>query len=99
MVQRNSFTLFTALALLGLLSLAFAHGHDSHVGDSTDMAMSGGAAHMAFASNGTMKPTALVRSSYFSHSEFSGLMLAHIAFMTIAWFFILPIGEHHHSES
>lgn len=31
-------------------------------------------------------------SSYFSYAPYSGLMLAHILLMTIAWFFILPVG-------
>lgn len=95
MVQGNSFALLTALALWGLLPLAFAHSHESHAGDPMDMAMSGAATHMASASNVTIKATTPVLPSYYSHSEFSGLMLAHIAFMTIAWFFILPIGDSH----
>ncbi|KAL8713959.1 MAG: hypothetical protein Q9220_002105 [cf. Caloplaca sp. 1 TL-2023] len=30
--------------------------------------------------------------SYFTHSGYSGLILAHIALMTVAWFFVLPIS-------
>ncbi|KAL8697500.1 MAG: hypothetical protein Q9224_002282 [Gallowayella concinna] len=35
--------------------------------------------------------TSPVPSSYFTHSAYSGLMVAHIGLMTVAWFFILPI--------
>ena len=71
----------------------FSHGHDSNSGDSIGMAMSEGTSHMASASNVTVNSTVPVLPSYFSHSDFSGLMLAHIAFMAIAWVFILPIGK------
>lgn len=91
MVRRHSFTLLTALSLLGLLPLAFSHGRESHGGDS--VGMFGGAFHVASVSNNTMNSMESMQTSYFSHPEFSGLMLAHIVSMTIAWFFILPIGE------
>ncbi|KAL8732147.1 MAG: hypothetical protein Q9166_002894 [cf. Caloplaca sp. 2 TL-2023] len=39
----------------------------------------------------SMSP-ASVPPTYFTHSAYSGLMLAHIGFMTIAWFFVLPIS-------
>ena len=93
MVPTYSFRLFQVLSLLGLLPLVFAHGHDSNTGDSVGMAMSEGTSHMASVSNINMNSTTPVLPSYFSHSDFSGLMLAHIISMTIAWFFILPIGE------
>ena len=89
MVQIHSFT------LLGLLPLAFAHGHDSNAGGSTGMAMSAGASHVVPVSDVTINSTVPMLPSYFAHSGLSGLMLAHIAFMTIAWFFVLPIGEPH----
>lgn len=31
--------------------------------------------------------------NYFTYPEYGGLILAHILLMTIAWFFVLPIGE------
>ena len=31
--------------------------------------------------------------SYFSYSEYSGILLSHIIIMTIAWAFILPVGK------
>ena len=31
------------------------------------------------------------RQSYFAYTDHSALMLAHIAFMTIGWFFVLPM--------
>lgn len=91
MVQRYSFILLTALSLLGLLPRAF--GHDSHAGDSVGM---GGASHVASILNLTMDTIEPMQPSYFAYSESSSLMLAHIVSMTIAWFFILPIGELHY---
>ncbi len=93
MVQRHSFTIVTAFSLLGLFPIAFGHGPESHAGDLVRAGMSGGASHTASMSNITMNSMEQVQPSYFSHSGFSGLMLAHIVSMTIAWFFILPIGE------
>jgi hypothetical protein len=84
--------------LLGLLPLAVAHGHD---GDAMDMDAMAGTSDSSVA-----RPTILSTSSdianlstpvyppnYFAHSEYGGLMLAHIALMSIAWAFVLPVGE------
>lgn len=32
-------------------------------------------------------------TSYFQLSAYSGLVTAHIAFMVVAWVFVLPIGK------
>lgn len=31
--------------------------------------------------------------NYASHEGYGGLMMAHILFMILAWFFVLPVGE------
>lgn len=94
MVQRYSFILLAALSLLGLLPRAF--GYDSHAGDSVGM---GGGSHVASILNLTMNTIEPMQPSYFAYSDFSGLMLAHIVSMTIAWFFILPVGKLYCSAS
>ncbi len=99
MVQRRSFAHLAILSLLGLVPLAFGHGFDNDVGDPMRMDMSGGASQLVSLSNTAMNSTEPVQPNFFSHSEFSGLMLAHIVSMTIAWFFVLPIGERRNSAS
>ncbi|KAL8975620.1 MAG: hypothetical protein Q9197_000170 [Variospora fuerteventurae] len=37
--------------------------------------------------------SAPISLTYFTHSGYSGLMLAHIGLMTVAWFFVLPIWQ------
>ena len=100
MVRKHGLAILTALWLLGLLPLTFGLGHDSHATGSMAMGtgMPGGEYHMASISSLTLNLTQPVHPSYFSRSEFSGLLLAHIVIMTIAWFFILPIGELHYSR-
>lgn len=75
------------LLLLCLLSVALAHGHDE--GEAMDV--SGG----EMGHNTTPNPSNATDSgppSYFRHTEYSGLMLAHIVLMSVGWIFILPIG-------
>jgi hypothetical protein len=72
--------------LLGLASVAVAHGHDE--GMSMDMGEPSVARPViTSAANGTAP------DSYFRYGEHSGLMMAHIFLMTIAWVFVLPIGR------
>jgi len=79
------FVTLAGVVLLGLASVAVAHGHDE------DMSMDMGEPSIA-------RPTLIsaanvtVPDSYFRYSEHSGLMMAHIFLMTIAWVFALPIG-------
>ncbi len=81
----TKYVTFAVAALLGLASVAVAHGHDE------DMNMNMG-------EPSTARPTitsaayATVPQTYFRYGKHSGLMMAHIFFMTIAWVFILPIG-------
>ena len=84
-----SFRYVLAAALLQVASTVVAHGHDEHgSNDMSDMNM--GAAH---------PPTKAGEVDKYSLPSYSGLdkhsdmMLAHIALMVLAWFFILPIGK------
>lgn len=46
--------------------------------------------------NGTLNMSSIATSSvpdsYFTYSDYSGLMMAHIILMTVGWLFVLPIG-------
>ena len=93
MVHRQVIALSTALSLLQAASHALAHGDDVHSSEVKNM---GAPTAMAVASI-TPSPTAnaslhMAPESYFSYPAMSGLMMGHIIVMTIAWFFILPIG-------
>lgn len=95
MVNRHTFLLATALSLLEVLALAAAHGHDSHATGaegrgSSEIAQSTPPPNLTVP---VTMSTPASPSSYFSHAPHSGLMLAHIFVMTVAWFFILPVGE------
>jgi hypothetical protein len=76
----------SATLLLGLASVAVAHGHDAQGG-------SIGAGHHG---NFTLPMAGqdvaeTAQPSYFRHDSHSGLMLAHIVSMSIAWVFVLPL--------
>lgn len=68
----------TSSLVLGLLPLAIAHGGDSH-GEVHDMDMP--------------KDDSEYPESYFSHPSHVGVIYAHIALMTLAWVFALPVGR------
>jgi len=79
-----------ALLLCALAALAAGHG-DGHM----DMSMD----HVEQTSNPTSAPNSpkhynlYDEPNYASLEAHSGLMLAHIVFEVLAWFFILPIGK------
>ncbi|ELR08363.1 hypothetical protein VC83_04626 [Pseudogymnoascus destructans] len=76
-----------ALLVLFFAIAASAHGDETHM----DMGMTATGAGVplgATPSNATLE----VPPSYFRHPEYSHLILAHIALMTIAWVFVLPIA-------
>ena len=94
MVETRTILLITALSLLEAFPRAFAHGHDDQGGEAMGMG-----ATMAAAVSHAM-PSATVNASvsatpesYFTYPALGGLMLGHIIIMTVAWFFMLPIGE------
>lgn len=79
-----------------LLSLADALPHDDHQRMGMDMNMDGtmDSSHSASAPS---NHTAYADSpdypmSYFAHKKHTGVIMAHIVLMVIAWFFALPIG-------
>jgi len=106
MVHTLALTYVSMLALLEVLPRAIAHGHGNATGEAADMDMGVSTASSAF--NSTPSPSMYASSglpeSYFAYPHLSGWMTAHIAVMTAAWFFILPIGEqisaqdHHHEN-
>jgi hypothetical protein len=73
-----------AAVLLHLSYTALAHGHDE-----SDDVMDG--MKMDKKPQGDL-PEWYTMDSYFGLSDHSGLILAHIVLMVLAWFFILPIG-------
>ncbi|KAI5460251.1 hypothetical protein BGZ63DRAFT_386828 [Mariannaea sp. PMI_226] len=83
----------TALILLiSLLPLVVAHGGSGR-DDSMSMDMSGGGGHSNQSHQvDTPKDESEYPPSYFSHPDHVGAIYAHIALMTLAWVFILPIA-------
>ena len=90
----SSLVYFAAPLLLSLAADALPH--DDHGSMEMDMGMDGGTR------SGHMGPAASTHAiyvddqdylmSYFSYQKHSGTIIAHIALMILAWFFILPIG-------
>ena len=84
--------LSTLFLLLGVGHKIAAHGHDSHNGME---GVTRGSATISPLANTTAAPTAITgteASSYFTYPHHLNLMLAHILLMSLAWFFLLPIG-------
>ncbi|KAL8717004.1 MAG: hypothetical protein Q9225_005721 [Loekoesia sp. 1 TL-2023] len=96
MVRRSFSILYAAFSLLAHTGITFAHGHDDHGESAMDLGASMTAASTsvpsAMPSATAAMSSAPVSQTYFTYSGFSGLMLAHIGLMTIAWFFVLPIA-------
>ena len=91
MIHLRNFIVISALLLLASSPHTIAHGHGDEGDEPMDM---GTAVTMAMTS---ALPTANSSSpatggSYFTYPSMSGIMLGHIVVMTIAWFFMLPIG-------
>jgi Domain of unknown function (DUF2427) len=83
---------FLAASLLQVTTFVVAHGHDSH----GEMGM-----EMGQKSNATMSISVDPNDpwylpSYSGLQAHSGFIMAHIAFMVAAWFFLLPIGMSFH---
>ena len=86
MVRIQSSQLPAALLLLASLPIVVTHTHGN---DGSVMA-----ALKSASTNTTLSATNTASlESYFAYSEHGGLMLAHIVLMTVAWVFVLPIGE------
>lgn len=86
MVYTRNLTYSAALLLLAVLPLALSHGDDHGSGTAAT------AVAQTSLWNSSTTFTSTSEQSYFAHSEYRGLVLAHIGLMIIAWFFVLPIG-------
>ena len=85
MVHTSSFKLIGAALLLVPTTVVLAQGHDNHTGETRPSPSS-----MPAATMGSSSPSP---QSYFGYPALGGLMLGHVILMTLAWFFVLPIGE------
>ncbi|KAL8739246.1 MAG: hypothetical protein Q9181_000137 [Wetmoreana brouardii] len=96
MVDKTIFIFNTAISLLAILPLTLSHEHGGHGQGGMDMgpSMTASTSTAALPMNTVTVPASskLVLPTYFSHPDYSGLLLAHIGLMTVAWFFILPIS-------
>lgn len=81
-----------ALLVLLFALTASAHEGETHMATDMDMDMIAGAGSGVPLGITPSNATLEVPPSYFRHPEYSYLILAHIALMTIAWVFVLPIG-------
>lgn len=73
-----------AAVLLQCSTLILAHGHDDNGAEKMDG---------KHAAEGMIEDDLWGLPSYSQLSAHSGMMLAHIILMVLAWFFILPIGK------
>jgi hypothetical protein len=80
-----------AVAVLGLIPAALAHGEDEGHG------MSGGPGHghggMAMTDADKPLPEDQYPPTYFAHPEHRVAVIGHIALMVLSWVFVLPAGE------
>ncbi|TVY34797.1 putative membrane protein [Lachnellula occidentalis] len=86
-ILSRSFAAPTVVVLLGLASVAGAHGHEG------DMKMDIGDTSISRPALAT-KPDTMDAGpqSYFQYGEHSGFLVAHILLMILGWMFILPVG-------
>ena len=92
MVHTQGVIHFAALFLLGVVPLALSHEDESLESGTGSMGFN--MAHLTSTpSAAALNSSVAEQQSYFTFPGYGGLMLAHIAIMVIAWFFILPIGE------
>lgn len=87
MCRKTIHAAFAAAFLLASLANALPHGDDHAMDMNMDM---GGDAAKPEAS---AAPAADSPLSYFGYGKHSGTIMAHIAFMVLAWCFVLPAGE------
>jgi hypothetical protein len=82
----SRFVTLVGVVLIGLVSVAVAHGEDE------DMSMDMGMGRPEITKPMDATVTA-VPNTYFNYGEHTGLLLAHVLLMTIGWVFVLPIGK------
>ena len=89
-------TFLRTAILLGLVSLAFAHGHEA-VEASSEASQHAGHGEDASATDMSANKASHALSdgppSYWSHPEHVGLIYAHIGLMVLAWVIALPLGK------
>lgn len=78
-----------AFPLLAVIHTVLGHGHDKTMDMAVYHLAQGQFPNMTGSANMT---ALLVPQSYFAYADHAGLMMAHIIFMVIGWFFVLPIG-------
>lgn len=96
MRMRSTAAYLIYLAAPLLLAHADALPHDDHHPMEADMDMKEGmhSNHSGSASsNHTAGDNQDYPMSYFAYQKHSGVLIAHVVFMVLAWFFTLPIGE------
>ena len=86
MVTAVGFRLIRAPLILAAFHTALVQGH----GDSKAMAAVS-IAHLNKTTSSANMTLPSTPQSYFAYTDHSALMLAHITFMTIGWFFVLPM--------
>lgn len=84
----NLKTIAATLLLCASTSFVHAHGGSEHM----DMNMETSASHQHKTSNSTPGHDWYSEPNYASLEPHSGLIMAHIGLMVLAWFFILPVG-------
>lgn len=91
MQKRSPKLVANAITLLwGLASVANAHDHAK----GGNMEMGGSEVSRPVLATAASSPEAIPDpQTYFHYGEHSGVMVAHIVLMTLAWVFILPIGR------
>lgn len=91
MQKRSAKLVVNSITLLwGLASVANAHGHAK----GGNMEMGGSEVSRPVLATATSYPETISDpQTYFQYGEHTGVMVAHIVLMTLAWVFILPIGE------
>jgi hypothetical protein len=83
-ISTTAIQLVAGALVLGLASVANAHGDDMGMDMGMEMSM---ATETALPANTTYPPT------YFAHPEHVRTIYAHIILMTVGWVLILPVGR------
>ena len=88
MIHTSGLKLIGVILLLVPTAVVLAHGHDNHDGETANM---GPVPNPITAASMNLSDASL--QTYFTYPAMAGLMVGHIVLMTLAWFFVLPIGE------
>lgn len=79
-----------AALLLASAAHAIPHGGNTSAGMDMDMDMSSSHGEHSLPATDTVADEGPL--SYFAYNEHTGVILAHIILMIIAWCFVLPVG-------